>query len=236
MSFCLTAHLLGLLKFDVIKMRCCLLLSIVSTHDDKLRKPKLDPLRQYTSTLYFFWRGAAMESGAREEDMSKQWRSEWVTNRSRLSPWLQDCLTLEFEDNLHGMHDMCHCPCGRCYQLTWLRKPQHCNCTDNGRRRYLGLDDKIRARRRRCRCNPSKKVEWRAWFCHRCTEVCEMTATGPCIRKREITSPVLDNLEDRILRGYATSGSSDTHSDSTSYVEHTVYTSSEEDEDSATSA
>ena len=152
-----------------------------------------------------------------EANGSSHWRSEWKCNRLRLSPWMLDCLTLEFEDNLHGMHDECHCLCGRCYQLTWLRKPQHCKCRGWQKKRYLGLDDRIRTRRRMCRCNPAKKVKWMAWFCNRCTEVCEMIVSAPCVRRRQADDAVLDDLEERVAAGYTTSGSSVEKSDSTSY-------------------
>lgn len=48
------------------------------------------------------------------------WRAEHAMNRCALSPWLLDCMELEFEENACGMHEACACVCGRCYQLTWL--------------------------------------------------------------------------------------------------------------------
>ena len=59
-----------------------------------------------------------------------------------------------------------------------------------------------------------------------------MTATGPCVRKREAPDSILDNLEERIGRGYTTSGSSDTACDDTSYRESFVASSNDEDVDS----
>ena len=162
------------------------------------------------------------------------WRSEWKSNRLRLSPWMLDCLSLEFDENLHAIHEECECLCRRCYQLTWLRKPQHCKCGAWKKGRYLGLDDRVRARRRMCRCNPRKRVKWGAWFCHGCMEVCKMTVSAPCVCKRDAADAVLDNLEERMAAGYTTSESKDdVDSESTSYRPSTKYYSSKEEVDSS---
>ncbi|KAG0575104.1 hypothetical protein KC19_VG318800 [Ceratodon purpureus] len=132
------------------------------------------------------------------------WRDDCRNHRSRLSPWLEECIMLEFHENAHGVHEICECRCGRCYQLSWPRQPQNCKCEDWKRGRYLTLKDRIRTRRMRCRCNLAKHVSWGAWFCHRCTEVCEMSATMALVRKREAPESVLTDLEYRMNQRYTT--------------------------------
>ena len=103
----------------------------------------------------------------------------------------------------------CSCLCGKCYQLTWLRKPQNCNCIAVSNARYLDVSDKIRTRRRNCRCNPDKRVRWSDWFCNGCLLFPDGDHNGSEDWRRQCNKDILEDLQARIEAELTSSDNSD---------------------------